>query len=101
MRVNGITTFLLHVFQCITFNLTEFVTETLIYEARLKSSYSRLSLKVIKDFSRYPNFEVACKQFHYEPGKSKALQKQTIVLQCYLTTPRHVTIIYGNQIDLQ
>ena len=33
MRKNGITTFLLHVYQCITFNQTKFVTATLIAEA--------------------------------------------------------------------
>ena len=36
MRVNGITAFLLNVYQCINFNQTKFVTETLISEARLK-----------------------------------------------------------------
>ena len=46
-----------------------------------------------------PNFEKACKQFNYESGKSEALQKQTIGLQCYLTIPRRVTILYDNQID--
>ena len=76
MRVNGITTFLLHVSQCITFRQPRFVTATLIAEALLKSFYSRLGLKVIKDFSKYPNFEEARKQFHYESGKSEALQKK-------------------------
>ena len=36
MRVNGITTFLLHIAQCITFNSKNLVTATLISEARLK-----------------------------------------------------------------
>ena len=35
MRVNSITTFLLHVSQCITFNQIKFSTATLIVEARL------------------------------------------------------------------
>ena len=56
-------------------------------------------LKVIKDFATYPNFEKACKKFHYESGKSKALHKQTIVLQCYLTIPRRVEILHDNRID--
>ena len=36
MRVNGITTFIFHVVQCITFHQTQFVTETLIAKALLK-----------------------------------------------------------------
>ena len=39
IRGNVITNFLLHVDQSITFNQTEFVTETLISEARLKLLY--------------------------------------------------------------
>ena len=48
IRENGITTFILHVAECITFNQTKKLTAKLIYEARLKSLYSRLSFKVIK-----------------------------------------------------
>ena len=47
---DGINTFLLHVAQCITFCQTNFFTETLIAEELLKSFYSRLGFKVIKDF---------------------------------------------------
>ena len=47
----------------------------------------------------YPNFEKALKWFHYELGKPKDLQKQTIGLQCYLTITQRVTIIYHNKID--
>ena len=36
MRVNGITTFILHVAQCITFNQKQIVTGTLIPKVRLK-----------------------------------------------------------------
>ena len=36
MGENGITTFILHVAQCINFNQTKFVTEKLISVARLK-----------------------------------------------------------------
>ena len=50
MTGNGITTFLLHVAQYITFNQTQIVTETIIPKARFKSLYSRLVLKVIRDF---------------------------------------------------
>ena len=61
MGVNGITTFLLHVSQCITFRQTRFVTATLIAEALLKSFYSRSGFKVIKYFATSPNFEEAQK----------------------------------------
>ena len=69
MRGNGITTFILHVDQCIIFNQTNCVKTTLISNASLKSFYSRLGFKVIKAFANSPNFEEACKRFHYEPGK--------------------------------
>ena len=55
MRGNGITTFLLHVAQCITFNLKN-VIATLIAEARFNSLYSRLDFKVIKYFATSTNF---------------------------------------------
>ena len=98
MRVNVITTFLLHVAKFITFN-KKLVTATLFDKARLKSLYSRLGFKVIKDFATYHHLEKARKQFHYELGKSKELQKQTIGLQFYLTIPRRVTILRGNRIE--
>ena len=98
MRVNGITTFPFHVAQCITFRQTKFVTATLIAEASLKSFYSKLGFKVIKDFATSPNFEEARKQFHYESGKSRSLQKPTIGLQCHITIPGRVTIIHDNRI---
>ena len=65
----------------------------------MNSLYSRLSFEVIKDFAASPNFEKARKQFYYKSGKSKALQKPTVGLQCYLTIPRRVTILHGNRID--
>ena len=76
-----------------------FFTETLIAEAQLKSLYSRLGFKFIKDFSKYPNFEKARKRFHCDSGKSKALHKQTIGLQCYLTIPQSDKILHDNRID--
>ena len=78
MRVYGITNFILHVSQCIIFNQTKFVTATLIAGAWLKSLYSRLGFKVIKDFATSPNFEEAHGKFHYELGKSNALQKEKL-----------------------
>ena len=74
-------------------------TATLISEAQLKTLYSRLAFKVIKDFATSPNFEKARKQFNYESGKLKAFQKQAISLQCYTTIPQRVTIIRDNRID--
>ena len=91
MRENGITTFLLHVAQCIIFNQTNCVKITLIDDSSLKSFYSRLGFKVIEDFVNSSHFEEACKQFHYESGKSKADQKKTIGLKCSQTIPRRVT----------
>ena len=44
-----------------------------------------------------PNFKVARKQFHYELGKSEALQKK-IDLQCYLNIPQRVTFLYDSLI---
>ena len=72
---------------------------TLIYKARLNSLYLRLGFKVIKNFATFPNFEKARKQFHYESGKYKALYKQKIGLQCYITIPQRVAIIHNNLID--
>ena len=75
MRGNGITTFLLHVAQCIIFNHTKFITATHIARVWLKSLYSRLGFKVIKDFATSTNFKEAREKFHYDSGKFKALQK--------------------------
>ena len=75
------------------------VTATLISKSRLKSLYSRLDFKVIKNFVESPNFEKARKHFNYESVKSNALQKQ-IGLQCYLTIPRRVAFLYDNRIEL-
>ena len=83
----------------IAFRRTNIITATLIAEASLKSFYSRLGFKVIKDFATSPNFEEACKQLNYESVKSKALQKQTIDLQCHQTIPLHITILYDIRID--
>ena len=51
IRGNGITTFLLHIAQCIIFNQTSRVKKILIDDALMKSFYSRLGFKVIKDFA--------------------------------------------------
>ena len=74
IRGNGITTFLLHVAQCIIFNQTNRVKKILIADALLRSFYSRLGFKVIKDFATSANFEEARRRFHYEIGKYKAYQ---------------------------
>ena len=99
MRLDGFTTFILHVAQCITFRQKNIITETLIAEASLKSFYSRLGFKVIKYFTTSRNFKEARKWFHFESVKFKALQKQTIGLQCHLTIPQRVTIIRDNRIE--
>ena len=83
MRGNGITTFILHVAQCIIFNKTNRVKTTIIADALLKSFYSRLGFKVIKDFTTSTNFEEARKRFHYKSGKSKADQKKLLAYNVY------------------
>ena len=75
MRGNGITTFLLHVAQCITFCQTNIVTSTLIDKESLKSFYSSLGFKVIKIFSISPHFKESRKRFNYESRKYKSLLK--------------------------
>ena len=90
IRGNGITTFLLHVSQCIIFNQTNRVKTLLIADASLKSFYSRLGFKVIKNFANFTNFEEARIRFHYETGKSKAEQEKY-----WLTVfTRHPTTCY-------
>ena len=93
MTVNGISTFLLHVAQCITLRQTNIVTETLIFEALLKSFYSRLGFKVIKDFATSPNFKEARKRYNYESVKSKALQKKNHWLTM---SSNHATTCYNS-----
>ena len=84
---NGITAFLLYVSRYITFRQTNIFTAKLIAKASLKY------------FTTSPNFQEARKRFNYESGKSKALQKKTIVLQCYITIIQRITIIHDNLID--
>ena len=88
IRGNDITTFLLHVALFIIYNQTNRVKTTLIADASLKSFYSRLGFKVIKDFANSPNFEEARRQFHYESGKSKADQKEKNWLTTFKNHPK-------------
>ena len=99
IKGNFITTFLLHVARCIIFNIKNRVKTILITNASLKSFYSRLGFTVITDFATSNNFEIARSRFHYEKGKSKAEQKQTIGLQCLYTIPQRVTFLHDNQIN--
>ena len=87
MRGNGITTFILHVAQCIILNKKKCVKTTIIAKASLKSFYSKLGFKVIKDFANSPNCEEARKQFNYESGKSKADQKKNYWLKMFTNYP--------------
>ena len=99
IRGNGITTFLSHVTKFIIFNLTNCVKTILIANASLKSFYSRLGFTVIKDLATSTTFEAACGRFHYEKGKYKAEQKQTIGLQCLYTIPQRVTFLHDEWIN--
>ena len=56
IRGNGITTFLLHVAQCIISSQTNCVKKILIANVSLKSFYSRLGFTVIKYFATCTNF---------------------------------------------
>ena len=94
IRGDGITTFLFHDAQCIILCLTNSIKTILIANASLESFYSRLGFTVIKYFATSTTFEAAHSQFHYEKGKSKAEQKQTIGLQCLYTIPRRVIFIH-------
>ena len=80
IRGNGITTFIFHVSQCILFCLTNCFITIIFANISLKTFYSRLVFMVIKDFVTSTTFETDRSRFHYEKGKSKADQKQTIGL---------------------
>ena len=95
MRGNGITNFLLHIAQCINFRQTNIVTETLIVEASLKSFYSGLGFKVIKDFATSPHFEEARNLFNYESVKFKALQKMNWLTMSSI----HPTTCYNSSLQ--
>ena len=99
IRGNGITTFIFQVAQCILFCLTNSVKTILIANASLNTFYSRLGFTVIKGFVSSTNFEAARSRFHYDKGRSKAQQKQTIGLQCLYTIPRRVKFLYDDQIN--
>ena len=100
IRVNGITTFLFHVSQCIISNLTNHVKTILIANVSLKTFYSRLGFTVIKDFVTSTTFEAARRQFHYDTGKSKADETKTIGLQCLYTIPRRVTFLHDDRMNI-
>ena len=101
IRVNSITTFILHFAQCIIFNEKNCVKTILIANASLKSFYSRLGFKVIKYFTTSTNFEEARRRFYYDTGTSKADQKKTIGLQCFHTIPRRVTFLHVCWLNMQ
>ena len=66
----------------------------------MKSFYSRLGFKVIKDFfNPSTSFVEARRRFHYETGKSKADQKKNIGLQCLHTIPQRVTFLHEDRIN--
>ena len=98
IRGNGITTLLLHVYQCIIFNKKICVKTILIADASLKSFYSRSGFKVIKYFATSDNFEEARSWLHYETGKSKADQKTLLAYSVY--TPSHDVLHFFMMIKL-
>ena len=88
-----------HFAQCIIFNLTNHVKTILIINISLKTFYSRLGLSVIKDSATSNTFEAARRQFHYDTGKSKEDEINTIGLQCLYTIPRRVTFLHDDRIN--
>ena len=99
IRENGITTFIFHVAQCIIFNLTTQVKTILIANVSLKTFYSSLGFFVIKYFATSTKFEAARRRFHYDTGKSKEDELNTIGLQCLRTIPRRVKFLHDDQIN--
>ena len=63
IRVNGITSFLLHVAQCIISNKKNHVKTIIIANVLLKIFYSRLGFSVIKDFATSTTFEAVADNF--------------------------------------
>ena len=88
-----------HVDQCILFHLTNCVKTILIAGGSLKWFYSRLGFTVIKDFVTSTTFEAARSRIHYEKGKSKAEQKQTIGLKCLYIIPQRVRFLHDDRIN--
>ena len=99
IRVNGITTFLFHVAQCIIFNLTNQVKKILIANVSLKTFYSRLGFFVIKDFATSTKFEAARRRFYYDTGKSKEDEIKIIGLQCLYNIPQRVKFLHDDRIN--
>ena len=66
----------------------------------MKIFYSGLGFSVIKYFATSTTFEAACRQFHYETGKSKADETKTIGLQCLYTISQRVTFLYDNRMNI-
>ena len=98
IRGNGITTFLLHVSQYKIFNQTNRVKTILIADALLKSFYSILGFKVIKDFATSNNFEEDHQKFHYDLTKSKVDQKNLLSYNIY--KPSHDVLHFFVTIEL-
>ena len=72
-------------------------TATFIDEARLKSLYSRLGFKVIKDFATYTGFEKSHKRFHYESVKKGETKK----LSYNVIKPYHYVLQLFMKIELK
>ena len=64
IRVNGITTFIFHVAQCIILNLTNQVRTIFIANVSLKTFYSRLGFSVIKSSASRFKFSRSRKIFN-------------------------------------
>jgi hypothetical protein len=99
MRGTGFTVFILHIAQCMAFHKSKWLNTTLVAEFKLKSFYSKLRFKVIKDFAQSPIMEVARPRFHFEGSDSNVNKKKTIGMPCYHMMPGSVTLFFDNHID--
>ena len=75
------------------------VKTILIANVSLKTFYSSLGFFFIKDFATSTKFEVACRQFHYDTGKSKEDEIKPIGLHCLYTIPRRVKFLHDDRIN--
>ena len=99
IRGNGITTFLLHVAQCIIFNLTNHVKTIIIANVSLKTFYSRLGFKVfLKILWLLIILNRLAANLIMRKENLKHIRKN-IGLQCLHTIQQRVTFIHDDRIN--
>ena len=58
-----------------------------------------MGFSVIKDLATSTTFEAARRRFHYDTGKSKEDEINTIGLQCLYIIPWHVKFLHDDRIN--